>query len=179
MKIIKNILKTKTKIRTMKDYPIEGIEFLDITPFMLDSAALNEIIDVFSEELKNKEIDYILAPEARGFYYAGAVASKIKAGVIPIRKKGKLPPEYVEAIVDYEKEYGKDQLWLPKLVNNEYSGKRVYLLDDIYATGNTAKAIEEIMKKLGAIVVGTGVIINIIELNNNKEIFSLMDVEEE
>ena len=179
MKIIKNNLKTKVEIRTMKDYPKKGIEFLDITPFMLDREAFNEIINMFVEELKDKNIEYILAPEARGFYFAGSIAQKINAGVIPIRKRGKLPPKYVETSVDYEKEYGKDQLWIPKLVEDEYLGKRVYILDDIYATGNTARAIEKAIKDLGGIVVGTGVIINIIELNNNKEVFSLMDVEEE
>ena len=179
MKIIKNNLETGKKIRTMKDYPKKGIEFLDITPFILDKDTFEEIVNMFVVELKDKNIEYILAPEARGFYFAGCIASKINAGVIPVRKKGKLPPDYVEIKIDYEKEYGKDELWLPKLIKDEYLGKRVYILDDIYATGNTAKAIQTAAEKLGAIVVGTGVVINIVGLNNNKNVFSLMEVEEE
>ena len=118
-----------------------------------------------------------MAPEARGFLLGSAIAIKINAGCIPVRKKGKLPPTTVESSFEYEKEYGKDILELPKLVNEEYRNKRFYIIDDIYATGNTLNSISKAIKDLGGIVVG--VIMNIVELNDNKELFSLIDVNEE
>ena len=100
-------------------------------------------------------------------------------GCIPVRKKGKLPPVAVESEFDYEKEYGKDQLELPKLVGTTYQGKNFYLIDDIYATGNTMKAIQKAIEELGGKVVGKGVIMNIVGLNQDQDVFSLLDVEEE
>lgn len=179
MKILNNKLKSELNIRTEKDFPIEGIEFIDINPLLIQKESFKEIIDKFTEELKDKNIDYIIAPEARGFLLGSAVALNINAGCVPIRKKGKLPPTTVAYEVEYEKEYGKDKLELPKLVNEEYDGKRFYIIDDIYATGNTVNAIKKAITNLGGIVVGEGVILNIAELNDNKELFSLIDINEE
>lgn len=179
MKILRNELKAELNIRTEKDYPIKGIEFIDITPLILQKETLSEIIDKFVEELKGKQIDYIITPEARGFLFATAVAKELNVGCIPMRKKGKLPPTTVELQVEYEKEYGKDKLELPKLVNETYGSKRFYLIDDIYATGNTFEAIKKMINSLNGIVVGEGVVINIAELNNNKELFSLIDINED
>ena len=179
MKIIKNVLKNEINIRTEKNYPIEGIEFIDITPLILQKETLKEITEKFVEYLKEKEIDYIVAPEARGFLFGTTVANTLNVGCIPVRKKGKLPPTTVEMQFEYEKEYGKDILELPKLVNQSYENKKFYIIDDIYATGNTMKAIKQSIEKLGGEVVGQGVVMNIVELNNNKELFSLIDVNEE
>lgn len=179
MKIIRNVLKNELNIRTEKNYPIKGIEFIDITPLILQKETLKEITEKFVEHLKGKEIDYIVAPEARGFLFGTAVANELNIGCIPVRKKGKLPPTTVEKQFEYEKEYGKDILELPKLVNQDYENKKFYIIDDIYATGNTMKAIKESIEKLGGEVVGQGVVMNIVELNNNKEVFSLIDVNEE
>ena len=179
MKIIKNVLKNEINIRTEKNYPIEGIEFIDITPLILQKETLKEITEKFVEYLKEKEIDYIVAPEARGFLFGTTVANTLNVGCIPVRKKGKLPPTTVEMQFEYEKEYGKDILELPKLVNQSYENKKFYIIDDNYATGNTMKAIKQSIEKLGGEVVGQGVVMNIVELNNNKELFSLIDVNEE
>ena len=179
MKIIRNTLKNNLNIRTQKDYPIKGIEFIDITPLFIQKEVFQEITNQFVEELKNKEIDYILAPEARGFLIGSVVANKLEIGCIPVRKKGKLPPTTVETQFEYEKEYGKDFLELPKLIDENYENKKFYIIDDIYATGNTMQAIKETVQKLGGQVVGEGVIMNIAELNKNEELFSLMDVNEE
>lgn len=179
MKIIRNVLKNELNIRTEKNYPMEGIEFIDITPLILQKETLREITEMFVKHLKEKEIDYIVAPEARGFLFGTAVANELNVGCIPVRKKGKLPPTTVEKQFEYEKEYGKDILELPKLVNQDYENKKFYIIDDIYATGNTMKAIKESIERLGGEVVGQGVVMNIIELNNNKEVFSLIDVNEE
>lgn len=98
---------------------------------------------------------------------------------MPVRKEGKLPPSTVEAKIEYEKEYGKDIIELPKLVNTTYKDKSFYIIDDIYATGNTIEKIKETIKKLGGNVLGEGVILNIVELNHNENVFSLIDVNEE
>ena len=178
MKILKNELKNELNIRTQMDYPVKGIEFIDITPLILQKDVLKEIIDRFVDELKNKDIDYIVVPEARGFLFGTAVANSLNVGCVPVRKKGKLPPTTVEAQFEYEKEYGKDTLELPKLVNETYRGKNFYIIDDIYATGNTMKAIKETIENLGGTVVGEGVVMNIAELNDNKALFSLIDINE-
>lgn len=179
MKIIRNELKNELHIRTQKDFPKEGIEFIDIMPLIIQKETFKEIVDKFLEELAEKKIDYIVGPEARGLIVGAAVASKLDIGFIPVRKAGKLPPMTVEKQFEYEKEYGKDKLELPKLVNESYTGKRIYILDDIYATGNTMKAIKTAIEEVGGIVVGQGVIMNIKELNDATDVFSLLDVHEE
>lgn len=179
MKILKNVLENELNIRTEKDYPIKGIEFIDITPLIIKKEVFKEITVKFVEEIKNKNIDYIVAPEARGFLFGTAVANNLNIGCIPVRKKGKLPPVAVEKQFEYEKEYGKDILELPKLVNEDYENKNFYIIDDIYATGNTMKAIKKAIEELNGNVVGEAVVMNIVELNSNKELFSLIDVNEE
>ena len=178
MKILKNVLKNKLNIRTEKDYPIKGIEFIDITPLLLDKDLYSEIISLFEEEIKNKKVDYILAPEARGFLLGSSLAHALNVGLIPVRKEGKLPPSSVEAKMEYEKEYGMDILELPKLVNDNYKDKNFYIIDDIYATGNTMNSIKDKIIELGGNVIGTGVIMNIKELNNSNDVFSLIDINE-
>ena len=179
MKILKNKLKNELNIRTEKNYPIEGVEFIDIMPLIIQKETLKEIIDLFVEEIRNKNVDYIIAPEARGFLLGSALADRLNIGCVPVRKKGKLPPTTVETKIEYEKEYGKDIVELPKLVNTTYENRNFYILDDIYATGNTMEKIKETIERLGGRVLGEGVILNIVELNNNKEVFSLIDVNEE
>ncbi len=179
MKVLKNLLSNSLNIRTEKNFPIEGIEFIDINPLILQKETLKEITEKFVTELSGKRIDYIVAPEARGFLFGTSVAYGLNIGCVPVRKKGKMPPTTVATKFEYEKEYGKDVLELPKLVNEDYNEKNFYIIDDIYATGNTMKAIKEAIENLGGHVVGEGVVLNIVELNNNKELFSLIDVNEE
>ena len=95
-----------------------------------------------------------------------------------IGKKGKLAPKTVLKEITFNKEYGVDYLELPKLVKDTYEGKNFYIIDDIYATGNTVKAISDAIKELGGNVVGIGVVLNIKELNDSKDVFSLIDVNE-
>ena len=179
MKILKNNLKNKLNIRTEKDYPIKGIEFIDITPLIIQKETFKEIIEKFIDEIKKKKVDYIVAPEARGFLFGGSIASELGIGLIPVRKKGKLSPTTVEKSFEYEKEYGLDTLELPKLVNETYKDKTFYIIDDIYATGNTINSIKEAIASLGGNIRGVGVVINIKELNNDKDVFSLIDINEE
>lgn len=179
MKILRNDFKSKLNIRTEKDFPKKGIEFIDITPLFLQKETLIEMKDLFVEEIKKKEVDYIVGPEARGFLLGSMLATSLNIGFIPVRKKGKLPPTTVAAVANYEKEYGEDILELPKLVNEDYKGRKFYIVDDIYATGNTMRAIRKCIEDLDGIVVGEGVIINIKELNDKKDLFSLIDINEE
>ncbi len=177
MKIIKNHLKNELNLRTEMDYPTKGIEFVDINPLILQKETLKEIVEFFVKKLSSKKIDYMVAPEARGFLFGMAIADNLNCGCIPVRKKGKLPPSTVVKTFDYEKEYGKDTLELPKLVNEDYKGKRFYIVDDIYATGNTVNAIKNAIEELGGKVVGVACVINIKELNNDK-VLSIIDINE-
>ena len=179
MKILKNELKNKLNIRTEKNFPKEGIEFIDIMPLIIQKETFAEIIEKFIEEINNKNVDYIVGPEARGLIIGAAIANRLGIGFIPVRKAGKLPPSTVEMKFEYEKEYGKDILELPKLINEEYKGKSFYIVDDIYATGNTMKAIKSAIENAEGIIKGQGVIMNIKELNNDLHIYSLLDINEE
>ena len=178
MKILKSRLKSDLNLRTEHDFPTPGIEFIDINPLILQQDTLLEITKLFVKQIKPLNVDYIVAPEARGFLFGSAIATDLKVGLVPVRKKGKLPPSTVEIGFDYEKEYGKDTLELPKLVNETYKDKKFYIIDDIYATGNTLKAIKKAIEDLGGNVVGEGVVLNIVELNDNKDLFSIIDVNE-
>lgn len=178
MKILRNSFNSDLNIRFEKDFPVKGIEFIDINPLIMQKDVFKEMINLFTDKLKEYNIDYIVMPEARGFVLGSVVADRLNVGCIPVRKKGKLPPSTIELHVEYQKEYGKDILEFPKLVNDSYKNKKFYIIDDIYATGNTVKAIKEGIESLNGIVVGCGSIINIKELNNNKDLFSLIDVNE-
>lgn len=178
MKILRNELKNELHIRTQKDFPQEGIEFIDIMPLIIQKDTFKEIVDRFVEEIRDKQVEYIVGAEARGFIIGAAVASKLNIGFVPVRKVGKLPPTTVEKKFSYEKEYGKDKMELPKLVGEEYIGKRIYMIDDIYATGNTMQAMKQAIEDVGGIVVGQGVIMNIKELNDAEDVFSLLDINE-
>lgn len=179
MKVLQSKLKNEINVRTQKDYPIKGIEFIDITPLILQQDVFDEIISKIVEEIENKNIDYIVVPEARGFLFGTVIANKLGIGCVPVRKKGKLPPVVSEIQFEYEKEYGKDILELPKLVNETYENKNFYIIDDIYATGNTLKSIAKAIRSLNGNVVGQAVVIKILGFKSNEQVFSLLDIEEE
>lgn len=105
MKILKNKLKNEINIRTEKDFPKKGIEFIDIMPLIIQKESFKEISEKFVEEIKNKKVDYIVAPEARGFLIGATVANMLNIGCLPVRKKSKLPPTTIEKEFEYEKEY--------------------------------------------------------------------------
>jgi adenine phosphoribosyltransferase len=135
----------RAKIRDIPDFPKPGIIFKDITTVVKDAETFKHVIDFFTEKLKDKKVDYIAAIESRGFVFAGPLAYNLNAGVILIRKPGKLPAD-VEKIT-YELEYGTDTIEIHK--DAIEPGKRVVLLDDLLATGGTAKAACELIQKLG------------------------------
>ena len=178
MKILKSDIKSELNLRTQKNWPKNGIEFIDINPLVIDKNNFKKIVDKLCDEIKDKNVDYIVAPEARGFLFAAPVAYNLNIGLVPIRKFGKMAPLTVEHTFESEKEYGKDMLELPKLIDEKYDGKRFYLIDDIYATGSTFESIKKIIEDLGGIVVGEAVVMNIKELNNNNAIYSIIDINE-
>ena len=130
MKILRNELKNELHIRTQKDFPQEGIEFIDIMPLIIQKDTFKEIVDKFVKEIKDKKVEYIVGAEARGFIIGAAVASKLDIGFVPVRKAGKLPPTTVEKQFSYEKEYGKDEMELPKYHNKIDTGN-IHIIDEI------------------------------------------------
>lgn len=134
----------KEYIRDIPDFPKKGIIFKDITTLLNDKDALGEVIDKFTLQYKDKGIDKIVAAEARGFIFGGAIAHALGCAFVPVRKKGKLPYKTIDA--SYELEYGTDTLYMHEDAIKE--GERVLVLDDLLATGGTAKALCELVEKL-------------------------------
>lgn len=150
------------ELRFIQDFPAKGVKFIDISPKLTDKDDFKKIIDDMTSKIP-ADTDYIIAPESRGYIFGTAMAINSGKGFVPIRKPGKLPDDLVYT-VEYEKEYGKDMLCLPK--NDNYEGKNFYFVDDVLATGGTLKAAEELIKKAKGNFVGAGVYINIKALNN-------------
>ena len=131
-----NVQLVKDRIRSIKDFPIEGIIFRDITTAIKDKEALKEIIDFLTEKFKDQNIDYVAVVESRGFIFGSALAYNIGAGCILIRKPGKLPAETISE--EYALEYGTDKLEIHKDAIEE--GKNVIVIDDLLSTGCTVAA---------------------------------------
>ena len=149
-------------LRFIKDFPKEGVNFIDITPKLADKEDFETIINKMCEVIP-EDVDYIISPESRGFIFGCPIANKLKKGFVPVRKEGKLPDDLVIKEI-YEKEYGKDILCLPK--NENYENKKFYFVDDVLATGGTLKACKNLINKCKGQYSGAGVYINITELNN-------------
>jgi adenine phosphoribosyltransferase len=150
-----------SKIRDVPDFPKEGIVFKDVMPLLADSEYFAETIDRLAEWARPREPDLVFGAEARGFIFGGALAYALGAGFIAARKPGKLPWETVEAT--YALEYGTDSLEVHRDAISE--GSRVIVLDDVLATGGTARAKVELVEQLGGIVVGVVFVIELTFLN--------------
>jgi len=139
----------KSLVRTIPDFPKKGIMFRDITTLLRHGKGFNYVISEFAKRYKKKKIDVVAGIESRGFIIGGAVANQLKVGFVPIRKPGKLPHKTIRE--DYELEYGNGSLEIHLDAINK--GDRVLLIDDLLATGGTAKAaINLIEKKMGKVV---------------------------
>ena len=159
-------MELKDYIRSIQDYPKEGILFRDITTLLKDKDAFKLAIDKMAEQVKDKEVDLIVGAESRGFLIGSALAYKMNCGFIPVRKKGKLP--YKTISEEYALEYGTDTLYMHEDAIKK--GDYVLVVDDLIATGGTALAMIKMVEKLGGNVIGSSFLIELEELNGRKEI---------
>lgn len=151
----------KEKIRVIENFPKEGISFKDITTLIGDGEALKETIDHIVKHLKDKNIDLIVGPEARGFIFGVPVSYALGVGFIPVRKPGKLPGETLS--INYGLEYGEDTLEIHK--DAIKPGQRVAIVDDLLATGGTVEGVAKLIEQAGGIVASLDFVIELTELN--------------
>lgn len=156
----------KESIRIIENFPIEGISFKDITTLIADGEALKEAIDQIVNHLKDKKIDLIVGPEARGFIFGVPVAYALGVGFIPVRKPGKLPGETIS--VNYGLEYGEDQLQIHK--DAIKPGQRVAIVDDLLATGGTVEGVAKLIEQAGGEVAALDFVIELTELNGKDKL---------
>jgi adenine phosphoribosyltransferase len=156
----------RQSIRTIPDYPKPGIQFRDITTLLRDRRAFETTIDALIAPWRDVGISKVAGIEARGFILGGAVAHGLKAGFVPIRKRGKLPHETVR--VAYSLEYGVDEMEMHKDAISQ--GEKVLLIDDLIATGGTATAAAKLLKEAGADMVAASFVIDLPDLGGAKRL---------
>jgi adenine phosphoribosyltransferase len=162
----RNNMNIKEYIADVPNFPKEGILFKDITPLMQNGEALKYVIDQISEYAKEKQVDIIAGPEARGFLFGTPVASSLGIGFVPVRKPGKLPRETVE--FEYDLEYGSNKLAIHS--DAVKPGQKVMIVDDLLATGGTVEAAIKLIEKLGGEVVGCAFLIELEDLNGRSKL---------
>jgi len=170
----------KQTIRSIPDFPKPGIVFRDITTLLQNPAALRQAVDALAEHFDEGTVDVVVGAEARGFIFGPAVACRLGAGFVPIRKPGKLPYETIQ--VTYELEYGTDTVEVHKDAISP--GQRVLMVDDLLATGGTMAACCKLVEQLGGTIVGCAFVIELSFLRGREklagyEVFSLVDYESE
>lgn len=156
-------------IRNIPDFPKPGIQFKDITPVLADARLFAGAIDLLTEKHAPGSIDAVVGIDARGFIFAAAAATKLHAGFVPVRKKGKLPYQTVEQ--DYALEYGHATVAIH--TDALKPGARVLLIDDLLATGGTAGAAVELIQKIGGHIVEMGFLIELKFLNGREKLKGL------
>jgi adenine phosphoribosyltransferase len=156
----------KAKIRNIPDFPKPGILFYDITTLLRDGPGFRMAIDAIADPFKGQAIDAVVGMESRGFIFGAAVADRLGIGFIPVRKPGKLPAKTVK--VTYDLEYGSDCLEMH--CDAVEAGTRVIVVDDLLATGGTAKATVQLLKGQGAIIVGVSFLIELVDLGGRAKL---------
>ena len=156
-------------IRTIPDYPKPGILFRDITTLLIDARAFRRAVDELVQPFAGKKIDIVAGIEARGFILGGAVAHQLSAGFLPVRKKGKLPAETLRQT--YALEYGTDEVEIH--IDAVKEGETVLLVDDLIATGGTAGAAIQLLRRAGADIVGAAFVIDLPDLGGAKRIAAM------
>ncbi|WPR72976.1 adenine phosphoribosyltransferase [Flavobacterium sp. NG2] len=165
----------KNYIRDIQDFPKEGILFKDITPLLLDPKATKECLRILVDSLEGQQIDKVVGAESRGFLFGMLLAQELNAGFVPVRKPNKLPADTIS--VSYDLEYGTDTLEIHK--DAIQKGDKVLIHDDVLATGGTAKAVCELVEKLGGEIVQLNFLMEISFLNGKekfegKKVFSAL-----
>ena len=153
-------------IRNVPDFPIPGVQFKDITTLLRDGAAFHAVIDRIVEHYRDQRVDIVAGVESRGFIFSAPVAYQLGAGLVPVRKPGKLPAQTVE--VAYTLEYGTNVLQLH--ADAFPAGARVLLVDDLLATGGTIGAAVELVRQLGGEIVGLAFMIELTFLNGRAQL---------
>ena len=156
----------KKMIREVQDFPKKGILFYDITTLLKDKTGLATVIDKLSEHYISQDVDLVLGMEARGFIFAPALAYRLNAGFVPVRKPGKLPAERVK--YDYALEYGTNTLEVHQ--DAIQKGQRVLIVDDLLATGGTAEATARLAESLGAKIAGLGFVVELSFLKGREKL---------
>lgn len=156
----------KAVIREVPDWPKKGILFYDVTTLLKNGPCFEQTIDALVGPYKGKQIDLVIGIEARGFIFAPPVAYALKAGFVPVRKPGKLPAAKFK--VNYDLEYGTDSLEIHQ--DAIQPGQRVLIVDDLIATGGTAKAVAEMTEAMGATVVGLNFVVELTFLNGREKL---------
>ncbi|RDZ26883.1 adenine phosphoribosyltransferase [Lysobacter silvisoli] len=144
-------------IRAVADFPKPGVTFRDVTPLLADAGGFARCIDALAEPWQGSAVQAVCGIESRGFIFGAALAQKLHAGFVPLRKPGKLPPPLVS--VDYELEYGSDRLQARS--DALRPGERTLIVDDVLATGGTLEAARSLVAQLGAELVGASVLIEL------------------
>jgi adenine phosphoribosyltransferase len=160
------IMDLKAAIREIPDWPKKGILFYDVTTLLKQGDCFEKTINALIEPYKDKKIDLVLGIEARGFIFAPPVAYALNAGFVPVRKPGKLPAATLNA--SYELEYGTDTLEIHK--DAVEPGQRVLIVDDLIATGGTAKATAGMVEAMGADLVGLSFVVELTFLNGRDQL---------
>lgn len=156
----------KDKIRVIDNFPKDGISFKDITTLIGDGEGLRESVNLIADHLKDKNIDIVVGPEARGFIFGVPVAYALGAGFVPVRKPGKLPGETLS--IAYDLEYGTDNLELHKGAIKK--GQRVAIVDDLLATGGTIEAVTKLVELAGGEVVSLNFVIELTDLKGRDKL---------
>jgi len=156
----------KEKIRVIEDFPIKGISFKDITTMLQDKEAFKYAIDSMAEHFRDKGIDLVIGPEARGFILGAPLAYAIGAGFVPVRKKGKLPFDTMS--MSYDLEYGSDDLEIH--ADAVKKGQKVVIIDDLLATGGTIESVIKLIEAAGGEIAGLGFLIELTELKGRDRI---------
>jgi adenine phosphoribosyltransferase len=159
----------KALIREVPDFPKPGINFYDITTLLKDPKGLKRTLDALKDRYAATPIDAVVGIEARGFFFAPAVAYALGAGFVPVRKPGKLPSKTRQ--MEYALEYGTDKLEIHEDAIGP--GERVLIVDDVLATGGTAKAVADLVAELGGIVTGLSFVIELDFLNGRNRLGGL------
>lgn len=156
----------KSRIRTIPDYPKPGIQFRDITTLLQDAEGMHMTVEKLVEPYRGASVDKVVGIEARGFILGGAVAHQLRSGFVPARKKGKLP--YTTVGQDYELEYGSERIEMH--TDAIVSGETILLVDDLVATGGTALAVAELIRKVGGEILGCVCIVDLPDLGGSRRL---------